>query len=98
MPVDFLLGIDAADDVLVGLHHGRDVRSIELDVSVNEHQVRTVRLEKPVNQCIPRPGNQAFIEHERHDAFVARILEQVVELDQGLAIEASALTTVHRSR
>jgi len=77
-PVDFLLWIDAAEDVSVSFNHRENVHRVEPNVSINEHHVCGIGLQESQRQRISCALNQRLIEHERkaqvHAALLASCL------------------------
>ena len=61
LPVHLLLGVDAADDVLVRSYELRDCLSAEADVSVDEHEVVMSSLKKHPHKLVACTGDEALV-------------------------------------
>ena len=64
MPVDFLLGVDATNNIFVSVNHRNDVSRIPADVCVNKHQVGSFLLvQKAVCKSVTPTLDEGFVEH-----------------------------------
>ena len=97
-PVDFLLRVDAADDVLVCLQHGHDVVRVKADVCVNKEHVGTLfLLHKDVDKRIPSSLYQALVEHKREADIHPFLFQNAWQLQDALCKEPCTHTAVHGS-
>ena len=98
LPRNGLLGVGPARDGFVECEQGDDIHRIEIDVTIDKHQMRKFATHKLIRKIVAGAGDEGFVEEEKVLDLDAVLHADGIEVQQGFCVGTVTHAPIHGRR